>query len=298
MKVFVNNKLVPSEKATVSVFDHGLLYGDGVFETLRSYNGVIFKLDAHLKRLKRSSSLIKLHLPYSRVKLRSIIYDTLRANNLSDAYIRVSVTRGEGPIGLDTSLCQEPNLIVITKRFTPYPDQLYKKGVKVIVSEIRRNLKEAINPEIKSLNFMNNILAKSEAIKRKAFEAIMLNYKGHVTEGTVSNIFMVKEGNVITPPIDSGILNGITRKTILHILKNMNIKTIQKNIRLKELYNADEVFLTNTSLEVMPVRQLDKARYKERDITNSVRIEFKKVVQKEINRNRYITPGRNRPYRQ
>ncbi len=284
MKVFVNNKLVPSEKATVSVFDHGLLYGDGVFETLRSYNGIVFKLDAHLKRLKRSSSLIKLRVPYSLAKLKSIIYDTLKANDLSDAYIRVSFTRGEGPLGLDTSLCQKPNLIVITKQLTLYPDQLYKKGVKIIISETRRNLKEAINPEIKSLNFMNNILAKAEAIRRNAFEAIMLNHMDHVAEGTVSNIFMVKKGTLITPAVDSGILDGITRQTVLKISNSMEIKTIQKNIRLKELYNADEVFLTNTSLEVMPVRQLDKATYKKRDITDLVRAEYKKVVQREINR--------------
>jgi branched-chain amino acid aminotransferase len=284
MKVFVNNKIVPSEKARISVFDHGLLYGDGIFETLRSYNGVVFKLDAHLKRLRKSASLIRLSLPFTQKELGSIIYDTLKANKLSDAYIRISVTRGEGPIGLDTALCPEPNVIVMTKQLMPYPDQLYTGGVKVIVAKTKRNLKEALDPKIKSLNFLNNVLAKTEAVKRKAFEAIMLNHRDHVTEGTVSNIFMVKRGILMTPSVDSGILDGITRQTVIRIAQRMRIEPIQKNIRLKELYDAEEVFLTNTSLEVMPVRQLDNVLYKKRDITNIIRDEYNKVVQREIKR--------------
>lgn len=284
MKVFVNNKMVPAEKAGISVFDHGLLYGDGVFETLRSYNCVVFKLDAHLKRLRKSASLIKLSLPYTQTELGSIIYDTLEANNLSDAYVRISVTRGEGPIGLDISLCRKPSVIVITNPLMPYPDHLYTTGVKVVVAKTRRNLKEALDPQIKSLNFLNNVVAKTEAVKRKAFEAIMLNHRGHVTEGTVSNIFMVKKGALMTPSVDSGILDGITRQIVIRIAQRLRIKTIQKSIHLKELYGAEEVFLTNTSLEVMPVRQLDNVAYKKRETTAMVRDEYKKVVRRAIGR--------------
>ncbi len=282
MKVFVHNRLVPSSKASVSVFDHGLLYGDGVFETMRAYNGTVFKLDAHLKRLRRSSSLIKLRLPYGVDDLRSIIYKTLKANRLHNASIRVTVTRGKGPVGLDTSLCPRPTLIVMAKQFKPYPGNLYKKGVKVIISDVRRNLKEAVDPEIKSLNFLNNIIAKSEAVKKSAFEAIMLNHKGSITEGTVSNIFLIHNGTLLTPSVEAGILDGITRQTIIKIAQRKKIRTVQKLIKPDELYGADEVFLTNTTLEVMPVRQVNSTIYKKREGTAMLMSEYGKTVEREI----------------
>ncbi|GBD99644.1 MAG TPA: branched-chain amino acid aminotransferase [Nitrospirae bacterium] len=282
MKVFINDKLIPSSKASVSVFDRGILYGDGVFETMRSYDGMVFRLSAHLKRLKRSSSLISLKIPCGTRRLQEIIYGTLEVNRLRDAYIRVSVTRGEGPPGIDPSLCSSPNLIVITRQLTPIPDSKYGKGIRIIISGVRKNLKEAVDPRIKSLNFLNNILAKVEAVKAHAFEAVMLNDRGYVTEGTVSNIFMVKKGILITPSVDSGILDGITRQTVIGIAAGKRIRTIEKNITPEELLQADEVFLTNTILEIMPVRQANRSKFNSREITGILMDTFHKAVHREI----------------
>lgn len=287
MSVFVNNKLLPPEKASVSVFDHGFLYGDGVFETMRAYEGVVFKLNEHLRRLKRSAALITLRLPYTMSGLKSIIYETLKANSLTDAYIRLTVSRGTGPIGLDPSLCPSPNLIVMTKPFVPYPAGLYEKGATVVISNIRRNIAGALNPEIKSMNFLNNIMAKIDAKKKKAFEALMPDHKGFIAEGTTSNVFMVKNGTLMTPSVDTGILNGITRQAVIRLAERSGIRVREKKIRREELYRADEVFITNTSLEVMPVRRVDTVRYTQRDITGVLIAEYKRAVKRETSKSRH-----------
>ncbi|MGE5893160.1 MAG: aminotransferase class IV, partial [bacterium] len=197
--IWVNDRLVPEDQAVVSVFDHGFLYGDGVYETLLARSGVILHLPAHLARLKRSASLIGLRLPCDAARFKEIIYQSLDGNDLSEAYIRIMVSRGPGPIGIDPALCASPTLVVFVRPFVPYPDALYRRGVNVIIPSVRRNPRESINPEIKSLNFLNNILAKIEAKKKNAFDAVMLNIRGYVAEGTITNVFMVKKGVLMTP---------------------------------------------------------------------------------------------------
>jgi len=286
MKVYVNGRLVPEARAHISVLDHGFLYGDGIFETLRAYGGVVFRLKQHLQRLKRSASMIKLRIPWSPAELSEIIYKTIEANNLSDAYIRVTVTRGEGPPGLDPSLCPRPTLVVIARPLHRKPSSVYRRGVKVIVSSVRRNLREAVDPRIKSMNFLNNILAMAEAKRSRAHEAIMLNSKGYVTEGTVSNVFMVTGGRLVTPSVDSGILDGITRNVTIELARRLGIGVIEKKVALKEMFGAEEIFLTNTTLEIMPVRQVDAARKKRGPVTDRLMSAFKEMVEKEISRER------------
>src|SRR3989339_63616 len=196
MHVYMNNSLVPESEAKISVFDHGFLYGDGIYETMRAYEGVVFMLDEHIRRLYRSASLIRLTIPKSAAEIKPAIHKTLRANSLKNAYIRLTISRGFGKIGLDPALCEKPTFVIVTNEFKDYPDSFYKKGVRLIISSVKRNLKEALNPQIKSLNFLNNILAKIEAKKKNAYEALMLNSQGYLTEGTICNIFFVlKEKN-------------------------------------------------------------------------------------------------------
>ncbi|MBI5675426.1 MAG: branched-chain-amino-acid transaminase [Nitrospirae bacterium] len=259
--IYLNNMLVPDNKAVVSVFDHGFLYGDGVYETLRAYDGVLFKLNEHIERLFNSASLIKLKLPKTREEIRKAAYETLQANRLKEAYVRITVSRGAGPIGLDPRLCPQPTLVIIANPFKDYPPSYYKKGVKVAIVKTRRNFKRAIDPQIKSLNFLNNVLAKTEAINRGAYEAVMLNYRGYVAEGTISNIFFVKDKVLCTPSVEVGILDGITRRIILDVAKEMGVKVKEGRFRPDEIYEADEVFISNTTMEVMPVKEVDNAMF-------------------------------------
>lgn len=257
-KVYINGEFFPGDEAKVSVLDHGYLYGDGVFETLRAYEGRVFKLKEHLDRLFRSAAAIELDVGMSKEKLQEAIYDSLRVNGLTDAYIRLNVSRGSGPIGLDPDLCPEPTLIIIARKFNGYPEEIYRRGVVAITARTRRNAPESLNPEIKSTNFLNNILAKLEAKRAGADEAIMLNLDGYVCEGTVSNIFLVRDGALITPPVSAGILEGITRNTIIDIARrNLHILVEEALVEREALYQADEILLANTTFEVMPVVKVD-----------------------------------------
>lgn len=258
MFVYLNNRIVPASEAKVSVFDHGFLYGDGIYETMRVYDGVVFMLDEHIERLYRSASLIGLNIPKKISDIKISIYETLKANSLTNAYVRLTVSRGYGPIGLDPDLCREPTFVVVTNAFKSYPRSYYKEGIKLTISSVRRNLREALNPQIKSLNFLNNILAKIEAKQADAYEAIMLNAEGHLTEGTISNIFFVKNGILCTPSVECGILDGITRALVIDLALKNGLEVKEGRFTPEELYMASEVFITNTTMEVMPANRIDK----------------------------------------
>jgi branched-chain amino acid aminotransferase len=282
MHIYINNSLIPESEAKVSVFDHGFLYGDGIYETMRAYEGVVFMLDEHIRRLYRSASLIRLGIPKSTAEIKSAIYKTLKANSLRSAYVRLTVSRGFGKIGLDPALCEKPTFVVVTNEFKDYPDSFYKKGVKLIISSVKRNLKEAINPQIKSLNFLNNILAKIEAKKKNAYEALMLNSQGYLTEGTICNVFFVlKKRNkavLCTPSLDCGILDGITRNIVLELAKKHGITTKEGRFKKEDIYHASEVFITNSTMEIMPVCKVDSVRYKIGSVTKLLRKAYKENV--------------------
>lgn len=282
MHVYINNSLIPESEAKVSVFDHGFLYGDGIYETMRAYEGVVFMLDEHIRRLYRSASFIQLGIPKNTAEIKSAIHKTLKANSLKNAYVRLTVSRGSGKIGLDPALCAKPTFVIITNEFKDYPCSFYKKGVKLIISSVKRNLKEAINPQIKSLNFLNNILAKIEAKKKNAYEALMLNSRGHLTEGTICNVFFVlKKKNkavLCTPSVDCGILDGITRNIILELAQKNGIKTEEGKFKKEDIYRASEVFITNTTMEIMPVCKIDSASYQIGTITKLLHEAYKENV--------------------
>ncbi len=255
--VFLNNRLVSDKKAAVSVFDHGFLYGDGIYETLRVYNGIVYMIDEHIERLQRSASMISLRIPMTTEMIKEAIYRTIKANRLGDAVVRISISRGKGAIGLDPELCLEPTFVIIAYPFKGHPMVNYQRGVKVAIVKTRRNFKDAIDPRIKSLNFLNNILAKIEAKKSGAYEAIMLNYRGYIAEGTISNIFFVKDSTLCTPTVDVGILDGITRRLIIEIAIENGIEVNEGRFRPGDLYTADEVFLSSTTMELMPVTKVN-----------------------------------------
>jgi len=257
-KVWLNGKLVDSEKAVISVFDHGLLYGDGVFEGIRSYGGKVFRLDKHVRRLFDSAKGIRLAIPMAPQELADAIVGTLKANNLVDAYIRVVVTRGEGTLGLDPNRCPKPNIFIITDKIALYPQELYENGLDIITAATMRNHPNAVNPRLKSLNYLNNILAKIEAIDAGTLEAVMLNHLGYVAECTGDNIFIVREGRLYTPPVAAGILEGITRDEIIDIARTFKMDVREENLTRQDLYTADECFLTGTAAEVVPVVRIDK----------------------------------------
>ncbi len=261
LEVYLDGKWYPKSEAKISVFDHGLLYGDGVFEGIRSYGGRIFKLKEHLTRLWESAHTLMLKVPMSPAEMENAIVDTLKRNRLLDAYIRVVVTRGVGDLGLDPALCKTPTVFIITDKIVLYPESLYKKGLQIITVPTVRNLPEAINPAIKSLNYLNNILAKIEAKNSGCVEALMLNHQGYVAECTGDNIFMVKgtgAGAILTtPPVYLGALRGITRGAILEIAFKKKIHFEERVLTRHDLYNADEVFLTGTAAEIIPVVKID-----------------------------------------
>ncbi|PIV64838.1 MAG: branched-chain amino acid aminotransferase [bacterium (Candidatus Ratteibacteria) CG_4_10_14_3_um_filter_41_18] len=281
MKIWLNGKLVPKEGARVSVFDHGLLYGDGVFEGIRSYNGRIFKLTEHLERLYRSAKSIILKIPLSSGELEEAIIKTLRANNLKDAYIRVVATRGVGDLGLDPAKCSSATVFIIASKIQLYPEELYEKGLSLITAFTRRNDIKTLNPAVKSLNYLNNILAKIEATNAGALEAIMLNKDGYVAECTGDNIFMVKEEALQTPPASAGILEGITRNSVIELAQSFKIPVKENLLTRDDLYGGDEVFLTGTAAEIIPVTRIDGRIIKEGKVgplTQKLRAGFKKLV--------------------
>ena len=258
--VYLNGEFVPKSEAKISVFDHGLLYGDGVFEGIRSYNCLVFKLKEHLIRLRESAHTIMLQIPLSTEDLTEAIIDTLKRNHLRDAYIRVVVTRGVGDLGLDPSSCKAPSVFIITDKIILYPEAFYRNGMEIITVPTVRNLPEAINPALKTLNYLNNILAKIEAKNSNYREALMLNHQGYVTECTGDNIFIVKNGILQTPPTYLGALRGITRQAIMDLALRNDLPCQERVLTRHDLYNADEAFLTGTAAEVVPVVKIDGRR--------------------------------------
>lgn len=256
-EIYLDGKWYPKSEAKISVFDHGLLYGDGVFEGIRSYGCLIFKLKEHLERLYESAHTLMLEIPMTQKEMTNVIIKTLQRNKLRDAYIRVVVTRGVGDLGLDPQKCKRATLFVIADKIVLYPEGLYKEGLDIITVPTVRNLPEAVNPALKSLNYLNNILAKIEATRSGCMEAIMLNHQGYVAECTGDNIFMVKNGTLLTPPAYVGVLRGITRAAILEIARKNKIRAEEKILTRHDLFNADEVFLTGTAAEVIPVVKID-----------------------------------------
>lgn len=257
MHIYLNNRTVPEEEALVPVTDRGFLYGDGVYETMRAYKGEVFLLQEHLNRLMRSAGLIGLGLPKDEQGIIDAVMETLEANSLQDAIIRISVTRGSGPRGIDPTVATSPTFVVMTWPFSPYDPVLFERGVELIIANTRRNSSSSLDPAIKSMNFLNNILAKGEAARAGAFDALMLNPEGHIAECTVSNIFFVRDSTVHTPSIATGILAGVTREQVISIARGEGYMVREGLYLPSELASADEVFLTGTSIEVLPVSRVD-----------------------------------------
>jgi branched-chain amino acid aminotransferase len=257
MKIFLDGKLCNERDAKVSVFDHGLLYGDGIFEGIRAYNGRVFKLKEHIDRLFYSAKAILLEIPLTHAELCKATIDTIRANKLRDAYIRLVVTRGVGNLGLNPRSCKKPSIIIIAGKIQVYPAEMYARGMDIVTVPTVRNLHSALNPAIKSLNYLNNILAKIEANNAGVEEAIMLNSEGFVAECTADNIFIIKNGAVFTPPLSAGALYGVTRQTVIELAEQSGIKVSEPNLTRYDLFNADECFVTGTGAEIMPVVKID-----------------------------------------
>jgi branched-chain amino acid aminotransferase len=255
--IYLNGKFVDEEEAKVSVFDHGLLYGDGVFEGIRAYNGRVFRLQEHLDRLYESAKSIMLDIGMSKEEMQEAVLETLRRNNLRDAYIRLVVTRGKGDLGLDPRKCSQPTIFIIAAQIQLYPEEMYENGLEVVTVPTRRNIVEGVNPRVKSLNYLNNVLAKIEANLAGVPEAIMLNNEGYVSECTGDNIFIVKKREVITPPSHLGILEGVTRNVVLELAAKLGYPTAERVFTRHDLYVADECFLTGTAAEIVPVVKVD-----------------------------------------
>jgi len=285
MKVYLNGKLVDKKDAKVSVFDHGFLYGDGVFEGIRAYNCLVFKLKEHIDRLYESAHTIMLDIPLTKKEMIDAVIKTLKANRLKDAYIRIVVSRGEGDLGLDPRKCKgNETVVIITDKITLYPKKLYEEGMEIITVPTIRNLPEALNPQIKSLNYLNNILAKIEAINCGYEEALMMDHLGYIAECTGDNIFVVKKGELYTPPQCMGTLRGITRDTVLEIAKKLKIPTHEHVLTRHELYISQECFLTGTAAEIVPVVKIDGRKIGEGrpgKITKLIMKEFRKLTKKD-----------------
>ena len=257
MKVFINGKLVDQEEARISVFDHGLLYGDGIFEGIRIYNKCVFKLEAHLERLEYSAKAILLELPWSRQDIAKAVCDTCRANNITNGYVRLVVTRGRGTLGLNPYKCSNPQLIVIPDKIQLYPEEIYSQGMKIITVPTQRIGSGSMPPAIKSLNYLNNVLAKIEAVNAGFMEAIMMNDMGFVAECTAENIFIVQKGVIYTPPTSAGALEGITRKVVVDMAEAGGLPIEERNLTRYDMWVAQECFLTGTAAEVVPVTEID-----------------------------------------
>ncbi len=257
MKVFIDGKYYDGRAAKISVFDHGLLYGDGVFEGIRAYHGRVFKLREHIDRLFCSAKAILLHIPMSHAHLMHAVVEACRKNKIRDGYIRLVVTRGIGTLGLSPSRCKNPSVIIIADKIQLYPPALYQKGMEIVTVPTVRNLHSALNPAIKSLNYLNNILAKIEANQAGCEEAVMLNAEGFVAECTGDNLFIVKKGALLTPPLSAGALYGITRGVVMELAEEEGLAVSEPNLTRYDLFNADECFLTGTGAEIVPVVKID-----------------------------------------
>ena len=261
MWVFLNDRFVRKEDAVVSVFDHGFLYGDGVYETIRSYGPRIFMREQHLARLRRSAEAIGLDLPIPLGQWPALLHEAMRRNGVgtdrADAYLRITVSRGEGEIGLDPSLCPHPTVVIMTKALQGYPPALFRDGVSLTVAKTRRNLPEALSPQIKATNFLNNILAKRESIAAGTFDSLLLNWREELTECTISNLFFLSDRTLHTPALECGILDGITRTIVMTLAQEEGLLVKEGHYRLTDLREADECFLTNTTMEIMPVTRIE-----------------------------------------
>ena len=261
MWIYLNDRFVKEEEAVVSVFDHGFLYGDGVYETIRSYGNRIFMRDQHLARLRRSADAIGLTIPIPEHRWPALLHEAMTRNDVghehTDAYLRVTISRGAGDIGLDPALCPTPTVVIMTKPLHPPSPEQYRRGVNLIVAQTRRNLPSALSPQVKATNFLNNILAKREAIAAGAFDSILLNWEAHLTECTVSNLFFVRAGQLCTPALACGLLDGITRDIVLSLAREAQIPVDEGHFGIEAIHKADECFLTNTSIEVLPVTMVD-----------------------------------------
>ena len=257
LQVYIDGTLYAKEDAKISVYDHGLLYGDGVFEGIRSYSGKVFRLREHLDRLWNSAKAIWLTIPISKEEMAAAIEKTLAANGIQDGYIRVVVTRGCGSLGLDPNHCSHPQVIIITDLISLYPDELYRKGLEIVTVSTMRNHPAALSPRVKSLNYLNNILAKIEGQQAGCVEALMLNHKGEVAECTGDNIFLVRDGRVLTPPNDASILEGVTRQAVIDLAREAGIVVAEVALTKHDVYIADECFLTGSAAEVIPVVKVD-----------------------------------------
>ena len=257
MKIFIDGKYCDERAAKISVFDHGLLYGDGIFEGIRAYNGRVFKLEEHIERLFCSAKSILLTIPMTRADMMKAVVETCRRNKLHDGYIRLLVTRGVGTLGLNPNRCKNPSVIIIAGKIQIYPPALYLRGMEIVTVPTVRNLHSALNPAIKTLNYLNNVLAKIEANNAGCEEAIMLNAEGFVSECTADNVFIVKQGRLLTPPLSAGALYGITRLVVMEIAADSGLEVGEPNLTRHDLFNADECFLTGTGAELVPIVKID-----------------------------------------
>jgi len=257
LKVYLDGEIVDKEHAKISVFDHGLLYGDGAFEGIRVYNGKPFKLDAHLRRLYDSAKALRLEIPITKAQAAQAVENILKVNGFVDAYIRLIVTRGVGYLGLSPKETSHPSVIIIADQIELYPPEVYENGLEIIICSTVRNPSNAISPRIKSLNYLNNILGKIEALDAGVLEAVMLNHQGFVAECTGDNVFIVRDGTLRTPPTEAGILKGITRDVIIELARQQGVEVLEENLTRYDLYTADECFLTGTAVELIPVTKID-----------------------------------------
>ena len=279
--IYVNGQIVPASQATVSVFDHGLLYGDGVFEGIRVYNRKIFKSKQHMDRLYNSAEKIRLDIGISRDEMVQIQRDCIEANDLDNGYIRLIVTRGVGSLGLNPFKCPKAGIICIADQISLFPEEMYEQGMKVVVAQRPRIPVKCLDPAVKSLNYLNNILAKIEAIDKGLLEVIMLSVDGYVTEGSGDNIFVIKDGHIYTPPVSAGILEGITRNFVKdELCPDLGITCTEKMMRIEDVLEADEVFLTGSAAEVIAVTQVDDTVISDGEgpITNRLRARFRQIV--------------------
>lgn len=281
LQIYCGGEFVPEEDAKVSVFDHGLLYGDGVFEGIRIYNKNVFMLDAHLKRLYKGARVIRLDIPMEPEDLKAKVCETVKLNGLTDGYVRLVVTRGKGDLGLSPTKCANANIIIIASTIKIYPDEVYEAGLRLVTVSTRRNNPDSLSPQIKSLNYLNHIMAHLEVLHAGADEGLVLNDSGYVTECVVDNFFIVLDGEVVTPPTNSGALNGITRQVVFEICGELRIPIREEQLSLVECYTSDECFLTGTAAEIAPVTYIDErpiADGKPGAITTRLMAEFKEFI--------------------
>ena len=280
--IYIDGKFYPKSDAKISVYDHGLLYGDGVFEGIRAYGGVVFRLNEHIDRLYTSAHTIMLDIPVSKEEMQRIVLDTLKKNKLKEAYIRLIVTRGIGDLGLDPRKCPKPSIIVITEpTIVLHSKEMKEKGITTMITWVKRDSVDATSHEVKSLNYLNNVLAKIESNFAGMDEAICLDQSGFVCEGTAENVFIVKDGKVITPPTSTGALRGITRTAVMTLAEKLGYIIVERNITPNELFTADEVFLTGTAAEITPVREVNKrviGSGKPGPVTKRLMQEFDKIL--------------------